>query len=91
MLKRQELRCIILLNSFVSGFTQHSCLIQAFNNAFFRLNCLFLFRQLQNTHYLSNSKDFTCFEAQNTDTTVFFYLSEREKCFPHSEYRDFDF
>lgn len=85
------MRCISPLNSFASGFAQHSCLIQAFNNAFFRLNCLFLFRQLQNTHYLSDSKHFTLFEAQNIDTTVFFYLSERKKCFPHFEYRDFDF
>lgn len=58
---------------------------------FFRLNCLFLFRQLQNTHYLSDSKHFTWFEAQNIDTTFFFTFLKEKKCFLRSEYRDFDF
>lgn len=69
------------LNSFASDFARHSRLIQALNSAFLRLNCLFEFRQLQNTHYLSSSKHFTWFEAQNIDTPVYFTFQEEKNVF----------
>lgn len=80
-LKKTRIEVHKPINSFASGFTQHFRLIQAPNSAFFRLNCLFQFRYLQNTHFLSDSKDFTCFEAQNTDARSFLPFRKKKNVF----------